>query len=577
MSETLRDDLAKHHVPVSDEAYQRALYHTEEGKLELLEYLIDEDAVPKDVACRVWSDRIGVAYVDPLSTVISPDAVSSIPVEIARKGKVMPLYEIGGVLTIAMPDPKDEALIRRLSAIAGKTVSAVFCLHREVNDAIEVHYTSEESVHEFIAQLERTQGAILAKLNPEELAGQGGSKSIISLLDSIIYLAVKERASDIHIEPGTDSTRIRFRIDGRLQELLTLASVLRAPLTSRVKIVCNMNVAETRIPQDGRFSVPLGSGEVNLRVSIIPTTNGEKIVIRLLAFTGKKDFKTLDQMFVSQNILQPFKRIIRSPNGMIFVTGPTGSGKSTTLYAALHEINQPEINISTLEDPVETKMDGINQTQVNNQIDLKFSTVLRSLLRQDPDVMLVGEIRDLETAKIATEAALTGHLVFSTLHTNNAVQAIVRLVELGIEPYMVAPSILAVVGQRLAARICENCKQAYSPTTEMINRFFYDTEGVKEPFFYHGAGCPQCRKSGYRGRVAFHELVLVTDEIRHLILKRASDEELARAARKVGYQPLRYDGLKKVLLGFTTIEELENHAAFDWVAGGEDADAEPVA
>ncbi len=574
---TIRDDLTAQHVVISDEMYQRALYHTKEGTLEMIEYLIEREDVAKQTACRVWSNRIGVAYVDPLSTVTSPDAVANFPVEIARKARAIPLYEVGGALTVAMPDPKDEVLVRRLSAIAGKTISPVFCLSSEVRDAIEVHYTSEESVHEFIAQLERTQGTLLAKLNPDELAGESGSRSIITLLDSLIYLAVKERASDIHIEPGPDNTSIRFRIDGRLQKLLTLSSVLHSPLKSRVKILCNMNVAETRLPQDGRYSLPLGSGEVNLRISIIPTSNGEKIVIRLLALTGKKDFLTLDQMFVSQSIIQPFKRIIQSPNGLIFVTGPTGSGKSTTLYAALHEINQETINICTIEDPVETKMDGINQTQVHKAIDLNFSTLLRSLLRQDPDVILVGEIRDLETAKIATEAALTGHLVFSTLHTNNAIQAVVRLTELGIEPYMVAPSLLAVIGQRLAARICEACKQAYSPSADTIERFFYDTAGIKEPFFYQGTGCSHCRNTGYRGRVAFHEMALITDEIRTLILRREGDAAIAEAAKKVGYRPLRYDGLKKVLLGFTTVEELESHAAFDWVASGEDAGAEPVA
>ena len=294
---------------------------------------------------------------------------------------------------------------------------------------------------------------------------------------------------------------------------------------------------------------------------------GETLVLRILALTGKRDFRTLDQMLVSQTILQPFKRVIQSANGMIFVTGPTGSGKSTTLYAALHEINTPEVNISTIEDPVETRMDGIIQSQVNNKIDLKFSTMLRSLLRQDPDVILVGEIRDLETAKIATEAALTGHLVFSTLHTNNAIQAVVRLVEIGIEPYMVAPSLLAVIGQRLAAKICDNCKRAYTPDHEILNRYFNDVDNAEiKPVFYDGRWCSHCRNTGYYGRVAFHEMALITNEMRALINNGSSDSELAIAAAKSGYRPLRYDGLKKVLLGYTTTEELEKHASFDWVS-----------
>jgi type IV pilus assembly protein PilB len=534
-----------------------------------LESLVESDAISKEIACRIWSNRLGRAYVDPISTIISNEAIACLPIEIARKGNVMPLYVVDDSLTVAMPNPDDEALVRRLAAITGKEISPVFCLSKEVQDAIELHYSSDQSVEELIAQLERSQGAILAQLKPEELEGLGESQSIIQLCDSLFYLAIKERASDIHIEPQESYTKIRFRIDGRLQDVFKVAGALHAPLNSRIKIISDLNIAETRFPQDGRFSIPLGAGNVNFRVSVIPTIYGEKIVLRILALTGRRDFKTLDQMFISQTILEPFKRVIRSPNGMVFVTGPTGSGKSTTLYAALHEINTPDINICTIEDPIETRMDGVIQSQVNAKIDLHFSTLLRSLLRQDPDVMLVGEIRDLETAKIATEAALTGHLVFSTLHTNNAIQAVVRLIELGIEPYMVAPSILAVMAQRLAARICEGCKRAYTPERDLLDTYFYDCDEVDVPVLYHGVGCPYCRQTGYHGRIAFHEMALVTEEMRSLISRRSGDVELTRAARRAGYRPLRYDGLKKALLGFTTVEELESHTSFDWVSASE--------
>jgi type IV pilus assembly protein PilB len=266
---------------------------------------------------------------------------------------------------------------------------------------------------------------------------------------------------------------------------------------------------------------------------------------------------------MSQTILQPFKRLIQNPNGIIFVTGPTGSGKTTTLYAALHEINSPSINISTIEDPIEIQLPGVTQTQVNANIDLKFATVLRALMRQDPDAILIGEIRDLETAKIATEAALTGHIVFATLHTNTAPQAIVRLLEIGVEPYMVAPSVIGVLAQRLAARICEACKEAYYPSRDTLLKYF-DEEGLTEVPFFRGRGCPACRHTGYKGRVAFHELVLITEEIRTLISEGRSVQEISRAAARVGYKPLRYDGLKKVLLGLTTIEEIEHNTSFEW-------------
>jgi len=566
MSMTIREQLQQeHHVTLSDEAYDRALLSADEGTLGFVEYLIEEELVSKEIGCRIWSNRIESAYVDPLSTIISVEAISCIPIEIARKGNVMPLYEIESALTVAMPDPHNQPLIDRLAAITGKAISPVFCLTHEVHDAIELHYSTDKSVEELIDQLEKSQGAILAQLKPEELAGMSESKSIIGLCDSLLYLAIKERASDIHMEPREDSTNIRFRIDGRLQHVFTIAAALHAPLKSRIKILSNLNIAESRFPQDGRFSVPLGSEQVNFRVSVIPTIYGEKLVLRILALTGKRDFRSLDQMLISQSILEPFKQVIRNPNGMIFVTGPTGSGKSTTLYAALHEINTPQVNICTIEDPVETQMTGIIQSQANASIDLTFSSLLRALLRQDPDVILVGEIRDLETAKIATEAALTGHLVFSTLHTNNAIQSVVRLVELGVEPYMVAPSLLAVLAQRLSARICENCKRSYTPDEDVVRKFFYDYKEVEHPIFYEGQGCSHCRNTGYRGRIAFHEMALITDEMRALISSGGSDTELAIAAKKVGYRPLRYDGLKKVLLGFTTVEELESHASFDWV------------
>jgi len=267
-------------------------------------------------------------------------------------------------------------------------------------------------------------------------------------------------------------------------------------------------------------------------------------------------------MMISQTVLQPFKRLIKNPSGIIFVTGPTGSGKTTTLYAALHEINTPAINISTIEDPIEIQLDGVNQSQTNAHIDLKFATVLRALLRQDPDVILIGEIRDLETAKIATEAALTGHVVFATLHTNTAAQAIVRLIEIGVAPYMVAPSIIGVLAQRLAARICDNCKEAYYPPRATLQKYFLDDDLAEVPFF-RGRGCPACRGTGYKGRIAFHELVLITEEIRTLISEGRSAQEITRAAARVGYKSLRYDGLKKVLLGLTTIEEIEENTSLE--------------
>ena len=405
---------------------------------------------------------------------------------------------------------------------------------------------------------------MLKSLTDDDLKDLASSNSLSRLLDGMIFFAVRERASDIHMEPGEDIATVRFRIDGKLIPYYSYGKAIHRAFATRIKVLCRLNVAESRFPQDGRFSMPFGMGKADFRASLIPSVNGTKVVLRILPGVNRRAIISLDQMMMSQNILESYRRLIKSPNGIIFVTGPTGSGKTTTLYPTLEELNTPEKNISTIEDPVEIKIDGITQSQVNAHIDLNFGLMLRSILRQDPDIILVGEIRDIETAKIATEAALTGHLVLSTLHTNNAIQAILRLMEIGIEPYMVAPSIMGVLGQRLAARICEGCKRGYFPGPEVLERYFYDVPEDTKVAFSQGVGCPNCRQTGYSGRIAFHELLLVDDEMRRMISARMGQHELLRYATKLGYRSLRYDGLKKVLLGLTTIEEIEKHTVLEW-------------
>jgi len=531
----------------------------------LLNAIIDQKLLSKDDACRLWADTLGVAYVDPFASVITEEAVAALPLEIARKVKAIGLYQFGGSLTIALASPNDADLIRRLGQIAQIPLSPVFALPREIEDAIAIHYSNEKSLEDSLLGLERSTVFDQPDLAGDKLAAIADSDTIVSLVDEVIYFAIRERATDIHIEPQETQGRVRFRIDGNLREIVTYSRKLHRAIVSRLKIISNLNIAESRFPQDGRFSTTIGTQTANFRFSTIPTQYGEKAVIRILAMSGKRTMLTLDKMMISQNVLQPLRRLIRNPNGIIFVTGPTGSGKTTTLYAALNEINSPDVNISTIEDPIEIRLDGVTQTQVNSHIDLKFSTILRSLLRQDPNVILVGEIRDLETAKIATEAALTGHIVFATLHTNTAAQAIVRLMEIGVESYMVAPSVIGVLAQRLAARICENCKEAYTPSREVLAKYFLD-EGLTDVCFYRGKGCSHCRGTGYKGRIAFHELVVITEEIRTMISEKRSAQDITRAAAKVGYRSLRYDGLKKVLLGLTTIDEIEQNTSFEWSA-----------
>jgi type II secretory ATPase GspE/PulE/Tfp pilus assembly ATPase PilB-like protein len=530
---------------------------------DLVQALIDAKIVSKDDACRFWADSMNLAYVDPFVSVITDDAIEKIPLEVAKKTKAIGLYIFNGVLTVAMASPDDQETVKRLGQIARIPVSPVFALQREVEDSIAIHYSNEERLEVSLGQLERSSLFDNPDLAADKMALLAENNALAQILDEIMYYAMRERATDIHIEAHEINSRIRFRVDGNLREILAFSRKLHKALISRIKILCNLDIAETRIPQDGRFSLPIGNQTANFRVSTIPSAYGEKVVIRILAMSGKKSMITLEKMMMSQSILQPFKRLIQNPNGIIFVTGPTGSGKTTTLYSALHEINTPEMNISTIEDPIEIQLEGVTQSQVNATIDLKFANLLRALMRQDPDAILIGEIRDLETAKIATEAALTGHIVFATLHTNSAPQAITRLIEIGVEPYMVAPSVIGVLAQRLAARICENCKEAYTPTRETLAKYFKE-DGLSDVQFYRGKGCPKCRNTGYKGRVAIHELVLITEEIRALISEERSVQEITKAAAKVGYKPLRYDGLKKVLLGLTTINEIEQNTSFEW-------------
>jgi type II secretory ATPase GspE/PulE/Tfp pilus assembly ATPase PilB-like protein len=533
------------------------------GTLAHLQAIIDGHILSKDEACRLWANSIGIAYVDVLASAITDEAVEKIPLAVARKVKAIGLYLIDGVLTVALGSPEDKDLVRRIEQIVQMPVSPVFCLPCEIEDAIAIQYSTEKTLSDSLTDLEHDSLFNRAEAKDSSFELVAESESLVKVLDEMIYFALRERATDIHIEPQEIQSRIRFRVDGMMREVLTFSRKLHRAIVARLKVMCSLNIAETRFPQDGRFSLTIGTNKANFRFSCLPSVHGEKIVIRVLASSGKKSMMTLDKMLISQPILAPLKRLVQNPNGIIFVTGPTGSGKTTTLYAALNEINDASINISTIEDPVEIQLPGVTQSQVNSNIDLKFATVLRALLRQDPDVILIGEIRDLETAKIATEAALTGHLVFATLHTNTAAQAIIRLMEIGVEPYMVAPSVVGVLAQRLAARICERCKEAYYPGREVLLKYF-EEEGLTEVPFYRGRGCAHCRGTGYKGRIAFHELVLITEEIRQLISEGKSAQEITRAATRVGYRPLRYDGLRKVLLGLTTIDEIEQNTSFEW-------------
>ncbi|MCF3650514.1 GspE/PulE family protein [Synoicihabitans lomoniglobus] len=534
----------------------------------LIELLVRGSQVRKEEACRYLADKVGVAYVDPFSSVVTDEAREAIPAEIATKACVMPLYKLGDGLTAAMAHPEDTVLVARLSKIAKMPVSPVFALRGDILDAVQIQYCTEESIEESLASLENHalfNEDIDLDEGGEQIARQAESEQLVEFVESIIYFSLRRDASDIHIEPHETKVIVRYRIDGILREVLEYPRKIHKSVVTRLKILANQNIAESRFPSDGRFSLMLGTTKASFRFSSIPSQYGQKVVLRVLGNTGMKSIITLDRMMMSQTVLNPFRRMIKNPSGIIFVTGPTGSGKTTTLYSTLAELNDPSINISTIEDPIEMQLEGITQSQVDSHIDLSFALMLRSLLRQDPDVILIGEIRDKETAKIATEAALTGHIVLATLHTNSAPEAIIRLEDIGVDHYMIAPSVIGVLAQRLAARICENCKEPYKPAESVLRRFF-DDEVLPDVTFYRGTGCRVCNQTGYKGRVAFHELFLVNQEVRAKISDHASQREVIAAATRVGYKPLRYDGLKKVLLGLTTIDEIESQTMTEFTS-----------
>lgn len=393
-----------------------------------------------------------------------------------------------------------------------------------------------------------------ANLTEEQMADL---QPVIKISEALLMLAVKEKTSDIHIEAKEDEYLVRFRNDGVLSDKMHFPKLLGTSLVARYKVMSQLDITERRKPQDGKIALPIGEHNVDIRVSTLPSTQGEKVVLRILGSAASGVPLDIAKIGLSEDVLENFKNALTEPNGIIFVTGPTGSGKTTTLYAALNQVNNPEINIMTIEDPVEYQVSSITQTQVDNRTGRTFASILRSALRQDPDVILVGEIRDSETAKIASEAALTGHLVLSTLHTNNALQAITRLVDMGVEPYVVAPSIVGVLAQRLVRRNCEYCIEEYEPDTELLNKYFYwDASDQALPRLYHGIGCEHCNGTGFSGRIGIHEFIRLSPLLRDMILNHASFNELKEAAEKSGFKDMRYDGFKKAFKGITTIDEV---------------------
>ena len=464
------------------------LKNTRDNAIEILTDLIEKMPSKKTMLCKLWGDSLGFAYVDLEKTMYHKEAIDALSRPYNLDNFMIPVYKLGEVLTVAMYNPADDKLVKKTEMASKCRVSPVFAPPTDIIDAIEVQYQNLDFLDEYIQDSALVSLPDDEKITKERLEKISGDKAVVGFTRGLLLLSLKENASDIHIEPGEYSTRIRYRVDGVLRERFEIDKDLVNPIVSRLKILADRDITERRRPQDGRISLKLPNRSVDFRFSCVPTIYGEKVVLRLLGSSQHKDVPTLENMGFSKKNLTRLKRLVENPNGVFFVTGPTGSGKTTTLYSAISHINKPGVNIMTIEDPVEYRLSGISQVQVNEKIGLDFARVLRSFLRQDPDVILVGEIRDAETAKIASQAALTGHLVFATMHTNNALQAVTRLVEIGVEPFLVAPSIIGVLAQRLVRKLCDNCKKAYDLSPEEIEKYFI-WDGKTSVKFYRNTGC----------------------------------------------------------------------------------------
>ena len=544
---------------ITDDQLQRALQEQKASSEKLGSILVRLDFLTEEQLIAFLSRQYGIPAITLSQLDIDADVLKLVPPQIARKYEVLPVRRLGNTLTLAMADPTNVFAIDDVAFMTNLNVMPVVASQGAIRQTIDRNYeASSSAISEVIKDLEGETLEVVdeeeLKVDVFELKEATEEPPVVRLVNLILSDAIRKGASDIHMEPFERVFRVRFRVDGVLQEIMTPPKRLEPAILSRVKIMANMDIAERRLPQDGRIKLRYHTREIDLRVSTLPTIFGEKIVMRIL----DKEVLTLDLTKLGFDPwgLAQFQKVITSPHGMILVTGPTGSGKTTTLYSAIHTINKPDINIMTAEDPVEYNLKGINQVQIKEEIGRTFAGILRAFLRQDPDVILVGEVRDLETGQIAIRAALTGHLVLSTLHTNDAPSTIARLGDMGIPSFLVAASIILVVAQRLARKVCQECKEPYPVDSEALAHFEPLVEPGKELTIYKGKGCASCNYTGMRGRMAIYEVMPVTPQLRELILRNASAADLQALAVEQGMKTLRQSGLEKVIQGVTTLEEV---------------------
>jgi general secretion pathway protein E len=522
--------------------------------------LVQHGLITEEDLLEALSEQFGLPYWRKLEEAgIERLPVSKVPIAFYRQQKVFPIVCTDSGVKVAVSDPLNLQPLDDLAVFLGVPVEPVLSSERELMAAINRFFDRETGSTEQVMQdLEGEDlGAIANEIEEtDDLLDLASEAPVIRLVNSILTQAVRARASDIHIEPFERELKVRYRIDGLLYNTLTPPRRLQAAISSRIKVMANLNIAERRLPQDGRIRIRVGEKDVDIRVSVVPTAYGERLVLRLLDKTSV--LLGLEEIGMPEAAYGRYSRLIKRSNGIILVTGPTGSGKTTTLYATLNKINAPELNIITIEDPIEYQLGGIGQIQVNPRIDLTFANGLRSILRQDPDIIMVGEIRDRETAEIAIQASLTGHLVFSTLHTNDAAGAVTRLLDMGVEAFLVSSSVLAIFAQRLVRVICRECREPYRPDPSLVKEMGLDKVGdtTFEGVFYRGKGCTACFQTGYRGRSGIYELLIIDDNIRTLIMSAADASVIRRKAIEQGMTTLFRDGVTKIVQGTTTVDEV---------------------
>ncbi|MBR3708188.1 MAG: type II/IV secretion system protein [Lentisphaeria bacterium] len=551
-SQSLKDMLlASGMIPADQLAEVEEEY--ERSAKPLKELLVNYDMIMEDQLLEMIATNLGTEVVDLSHVEIEKSVIDMVPGDTARMLGVVPLSFDGTSLTVTVRNPLNYQIGDELRFMLNKDIIIVVSPEAQIDRFLEKYYPMDMgSMQDMLAEMELQDG--LANLNEHDLENAASEAPIIKFVDAVLYQAVKDKASDIHFEPFEKEFKIRYRIDGALYEMAPATKNLAIPVISRVKIMSSLNISERRKPQDGRIQLRVAGNPIDLRVSTLPTQFGESVVLRVLDRSVVN--LDLDMLGINENVLHKIRDIISMPNGIFIITGPTGSGKTTTLYSALKEINKIEDKILTAEDPVEYDLEGIVQVPINDSIGMTFAAALRAFLRQDPDIIMLGETRDLESAEMAVQASLTGHLVFTTLHTNDAAGAITRLVDMGVEPFLITSSLIGVLGQRLIRKVCNGCKTAFTPTDEDLAALGLKRSDIGDNKFYYGKGCNLCQNTGYKGRKAITELLVMDSRINDLVLQNAPTIVIRDKARELGMETMREDGIRAILNGDTTMEEV---------------------